>query len=159
MLTRPRNNIARIAGLLAITLALALSLTSLVACSADEPVAPVEEGPKLATPSAAVSGELDPGHPDNLPIWEGSTVVASALTGETVYELELTTTDPYDDVVYGIGKGLEDEGFTVEALDESPEVTIFMAVKGDLAALYTMAPSEDGSTVSIGVSAQLPSGE
>lgn len=159
MSTRANNRVARTAGALTIVFALTLSLLALAACAADEPVAPVEEGPKLAAASAEVVGELDPAHPDNLPVWEGSTVVSSALTGETVYELELTTSDLYDDVVYGIGKGLEDEGFTVEALDESPEVTIFMAVKGDLAALYTMAPSEDGAGVNIGVSAQLPSGE
>lgn len=159
MFTRLNLRGSRTAASLIVGVALAISMLVLMGCQAEEPAAPVEEGPKLASASAEVSGELDASHPKELPLWEGATVVSSALTGETVYELELNTTDPYDDVVYGVGKGLEGEGFTVEALDESPEVTILMSIKGDLGALYTIAPAEAGAGAVIGISVQLPAAE
>lgn len=156
MRTRATGRGAHLTSALFLVLLLSVALVAIAGCSKAEPVAPAEEGPKLASSSAKVTGELDPGHPEGLPLWEGATVASSVLISDAVYELSITTADAYDDVVYGVGSGLEGEGFTVEALDESPEVTILMAIKGDLAALYTIAPAETGAGTTIGISAQLP---
>lgn len=131
------------------------SVAVLAGCSSDNPsaTAPKDE-PKLASKSAAVEGTLDPGHPDELPLWAGATVVSSTLPGEGVYDLELSTTDAMEEVVYGVGEGLKAEGYTVEELEGSDVVTAFLATKGELAVIYTITPSDAGVTIS--VAAQLP---
>lgn len=130
----------------------------LVGCSAKEPAEqPEPPAPKVASSSAKVSGTLDPAHPADIPVWEGAKVVSSVLAGETIYDLELSTTDGIEDVKYGVGTGLEEEGFTVEKLDETDTSIALMAVKGDLAALYTVESTDAGTSIVISV--QLPSAE
>jgi len=94
----------------------------------------------VAAVGAAVEGTLAAGFPDTLPLWPGSAVATSKTTttsqGES-YSTILTTPDPYPDVLAGIGEGLKQAAWKVEALDAStPEQK--------MALLTVSSPDADG---------------
>ncbi|NTU71295.1 MAG: hypothetical protein HGB10_05705 [Coriobacteriia bacterium] len=92
--------------------------------SIDEKLAPeptqVTVEATVAAVGAPIDGTLKPGFPDTLPMWPGAKVAAGKTTktpqGKS-YSATLTTTDPYADVLAGVGEGLKRAGWTVEAMD------------------------------------------
>ena len=141
---------------LAIAATLTLTLLALSGCSyftADTPAAP--DPAQTVSAEAKVSGTLDPAHPAGLPVWDGAEVASSENLDGSVYELTMVTSNTYDEVVYGVGKGLEDAGFTVETLQESDESTIIMALSDDLSAVYTITTNGPTTPTSIAVSVDL----
>jgi len=76
----------------------------------------------VAAVGAAVDGTLTAGFPDTLPLWPGATVSKSKTTTTSqgsAYSAIMTTADPYADVLAGVGEGLKQAEWKVEALDAS----------------------------------------
>ena len=72
----------------------------------------------VAAVGASVEGTLTKGFPDTLPLWPGATVTKSKTTKTpqgTSYSAILTTPDPYADVLAGVGEGLKQADWKVEA--------------------------------------------
>jgi hypothetical protein len=65
---------------------------------------------------------MNAGFPDTLPMWPGAKVTKTKTTktpqGKS-YSATLTTVDPYADVLAGVGEGLKQGDWTVEAADVS----------------------------------------
>jgi|GEM_PF-1812178 len=84
------------------------------------------EGPKTARVGANVIGELSEGYPDVVPLWEGATVISSDRVMRTdfdVYDLTLTTSDDFDDVLNGYLTALQKGGFSIKQRDIGSEMT------------------------------------
>lgn len=152
-LTRSATATATAVALVVLAAALLLGASGCSYFTADTPAK--EAAPKLATAGATVSGDLGAAYPASLPIWEGAKVVSAQELGDNVYELTLTTTDAFDEVVYGVGKGLEAGGFTVETLDDSASSSMIMASSDSVSALYTITAGASGGETTIVISADL----
>jgi len=84
------------------------------------------EGPKIATVTATVVGDLVEGYPSAVPKWDGATVVSSDRTQQMdfdVYDLALITNDPFDVVLNGYLTGLQKEGFSMRQREISSVMT------------------------------------
>lgn len=81
-----------------------------------EPIVVTEEA-TAAVAAAPVAGELAEKTPSDLPLWPEATVVSSELNAGT-YTLELTTGDPYEDVLNGVAAGFERAGWAVTVEDD-----------------------------------------
>ena len=143
--------------------AIATLAVSVVGCA---PIAEsLRPSPKVIAVDAPVarvdvelSGEqLAPGRPPSLPLWPGSTVVASAETptpqGKS-WTATLVTTDDFDDVVAGLAAGLKDAGWTAEVSDASvsaQQMTLLSAAGSSADALFTVDRSAEASVTSIDV--------
>ena len=99
-------------------------------CSLINPVARINRvtiEATVAAPSATVKGQLAPGIPANLPLWPGATVEASKApkasktkgAATPAWTATLATSDPYIDVVNGVGVGFQKANWQVQALDMS----------------------------------------
>ena len=74
----------------------------------------------VAVVGAPVNGKLAERMPEGVALWPESTVVGSHLTKTpqgASWSVQLATNDPYDDVIKGMGVGLEKAGWTVQAQD------------------------------------------
>ena len=152
--TRTITRTVTAAAMVALAAALLLA-TSGCTYFASPGAATEKPAPKVATAGASVAGDLGSAYPASLPIWEGAKVVTSEELGNNVYELTLTTPDAFDEVVYGVGKGLEAAGFTVETLDDSAGTSMLMATSDTLSALYTITGGTSGADTTIAISADL----
>lgn len=113
-----------------------LSVVVLAATGCSQVSSVLTPGPKIvtieatvATPGAAVKGELPAGAPAGLPLWPGATVVDGSSSG-TSYELVISATEAFDDVVAGLAKGFSDAGWEVarDTLGGSGERTAVLTV-------------------------------
>ena len=82
----------------------------------------------VAAVGAPIDGTLTEGFPDTLPMWPGAKVTKSKTTKTpqgTSYSAILSTPDPYADVLAGVGEGLKQAGWDVEATDATtPEQSV-----------------------------------
>ena len=137
---------------LAAVVALVLSGCS-VKSSIDERLAPppttVTIEATVAAVGAPIDGTLTKGFPDTLPMWPGAKVTKSKATKTpqgTSYSAALTTPDPFDDVLAGVGTGLEEGDWKVEATDASTSeatVTILMISNDDADGIVTISQTPD----------------
>jgi hypothetical protein len=107
----------------AVVASLALSGCS-VKSSIDAQLAPkpttVTVEATIATVGAPIDGTLAEGFPSTVPMWPAGKVVKSKTTktpqGKS-YSVVLTTSDPFADVVAGVGEGLKQSKWKVAATD------------------------------------------
>ncbi len=98
----------------------------------------------VATVGASVEGTLTADFPETLPLWPGATVTKSQTTKTPQgpsYSAIMTTTDPYADVLAGVGEGFKRAEWKVEALDAStPEqqVTLLTLSNPDADGIVTV---------------------
>jgi len=99
----------------------------------------------VAAVGAPIDGTLNAGFPDTLPMWPGAKLIKSKTTktaqGKS-HSATLKTGDSYADVVAGVGKGLEDTGWTAETIDASSagqKVTIIMISNADDEGIVTVS--------------------
>jgi len=101
----------------------------------------------VAAVSAPIDGTLAQGFPDTVPMWPGARVAKSKTTKTpqgTSYSAIMTTADPYADVFAGVGAGLKQAGWKVEASDAgTPELpaSILMISNGDAEGIVTITQS------------------
>lgn len=140
---------------LIIAAAVMLSSAALAGCARinealePEPIVVTQEA-TAAVVAAPVEGALADGHPADLPMWPGASVVSSEFEDET-YTLEVMTTDSYDDVLNGVAAGFERAEWTIivdEQVDEAPRSAVFSVASGALEGLVTISEVES-STVGI----------
>lgn len=99
----------------------------------------------VAAVDASIDGTLTKGFPAELPMWPGAKVAKSKATKTpqgTSYSAAMTTWDPFDDVLAGVGEGLEQSEWTVEATDASTAeatVTILMISSSDADGIVTIS--------------------
>jgi hypothetical protein len=98
----------------------------------------------VAAVGASVEGTLTADFPDTLPLWPAATVTKSKTTKTpqgASYSAIMTTPDPYADVLAGVGEGLKQAEWKVEALDAStPEqqVTLLTVSNPDADGIVTV---------------------
>lgn len=86
----------------------------------------------VAAVGAPINGTLTKGFPDDLPMWPSAKVAKSMVTNTrqgASYSAILTTRDPFADVLAGVGEGLKQADWRVEATDASSaaqQVSILM---------------------------------
>jgi hypothetical protein len=105
----------------------------------------------VAAVSAPLEGSVTDGFPDSVPLWPGAKVTKSKKTKTpqgTSYSVSMTTVDPFDNVVAGVGEGLKQAGWTVEVTDAStPEqkASILMVTSPDADGIVTIAQATETS--------------
>jgi hypothetical protein len=135
----------------ALALALLGSGCSAMKSTIDAAFAPapkvVTQEATVAVASAVVSGTPVAGFPDTLPLWPGSALAKSTVTktpqGKS-YSASFTTSDPYGDVIAGMGVGLKNAGFTAAATDGSSgqlKASILMVSNDQLEGIITISKS------------------
>lgn len=139
--------IATVAVCLAV--ALAVSGCASVKKSLDDKLAPpptvVTQEATVAAVGASVVGTITADFAKNLPLWPGSRVVRTRTTKTAqgkAFSAQFTTTDPFADVVAGLGQGLTDGGWKVELTDaSSPDASasILMISNADDEGLVTVS--------------------
>ena len=99
----------------------------------------------VAAPSAQVSGTVSAGFPETLPLWPGSELVKKKTTrtpqGKS-YTASFQTTDPYADVLAGVGQGLKTAHFKVAVTDGSTgvvKVSILMISNSKVEGIVTIS--------------------
>ncbi len=103
----------------------------------------------IAVPGASVEGTITEGFPETVALWPGA-VVAKSKTTKTPqgasYSTVLNTPDPYDDVLAGVGEGLKQAAWKVEAIDASNEeqkVTLLTISNEDADGIVTVTSQPD----------------
>lgn len=103
----------------------------------------------VAVPAAPVDGQLHASTPADLPLWPGATVEESALE-EGSYSLSLLTDDEFEDVVNGVGVGLERKGWDTAAEDVvgdvGSRVELLTVRLGTVEGFITITEVGDGTT-------------
>jgi len=110
---------------------------------------PETDLPKTARVGAAVIGEMDEGYPEAVPKWEGATVVSSDHVMRTdfdVYDLTLSTPDPFDEVLNGYLTALQREGFSINQRDVGDIMTSVEASSTRYAATFVFFMTELNET-------------
>lgn len=134
---------------------LAAAAFSLTGCQsverslAPEPVVVTQEATAAAA-AAPVVGTLAENTPRELPLWPQSSVVSSEVDSGT-YSVELSTTDPYEDVLNGVAAGFERSGWSVVVEDEGDvglRTAVLTVTSDKYEGLVTISETES-STVSI----------
>lgn len=131
--------------------ALAFSITGcekLDSALAPEPTVVSEEA-TVAVPAAQVIGVIAEGAPDSLPLWPGARVEGSESTRGT-FTLVLTASEPFDEVVNGVGVGLQRAEWEVaeEATGEPGDrITVLTIARSGAAGFVTIAEGRAGTTI------------
>ena len=105
------------------------------------------EGPKVAAPTAPVSGSFSSLVPAELPVWpEAEVTSAEEADGESLL-LVLQTEDAYEDVVLGLGVGFERAGWQVAESGEEPNATLLDVSGSGYQGVVTISGSESGTSI------------
>lgn len=118
----------------------------------------VAEEPLVASTDADVSGELGSEIPADIPVWPEAKVISAEEIEGGSWLVVLETSEPYEDVVLGMGVGFERAGWevaeggeeeTLTMLDVSGSgyqgvVTVYSANAGT-SIEYLLMPAEDGA--------------
>lgn len=138
-------SLAAIAGALAFATA---GCEKLDAALAPEPTIITQEA-TVAVPAAQVIGVVAEGAPEGLPLWPGARVEGSEATRGT-FTLVLVASDTFEDVVNGVGVGLQRAGWEVaeEASGtEGERVTVLTVARAGASGFVTLAEGADGTTI------------
>ena len=99
----------------------------------------------VAAVGASVDGKVAKGFPSTLPMWPGAKLTASKTTktpqGKS-YSAMFKTSDPYADVLAGVGVGLKKAGFKVSATHASTDkmkVDILIVSNAKLEGIVTVS--------------------
>jgi len=139
------------AALLPVLVAAALALSLGAGCKRIEQA--ITPGPKIVTqeatvaaPAAPLTGELPEGTPPELPVWPGSTIVASEASDGTV-ALTLETTSPFKEVVAGTSVGFERAGWKVAEEAAEASATVLNVSGEGYDGFVTVTETESGATL------------
>jgi hypothetical protein len=107
---------------------------------------------KIGVPGAGVQGELRKGTPENLPLWEGASVLRSDVIKSDAgnsWSATLRTTDPYVDVMKGMVVGFQKAGWQVESQDTAStegSTTVLTVSSASDMGIVTITAQKDQST-------------
>jgi hypothetical protein len=128
------------------------AIVLLSGCSASEsvltPTPPVvTQEATVAAAGALVDGTLPEGTPSSLPLWPESKVLAGEADKQGAFSLVLQTSDPFSDVIAGMGAGLERAGWqAAESAEESATTVLDVSGEG-LEGLVTLTDADGAVTI------------
>lgn len=105
---------------------------------------------KVAGPGVAVRGDLPENVPSKLPLWPGAEVLEGS-SSEEAFEVVLSTPDGFDEVLAGLAKGFEEEGWEIveEPLGESGDrVTMLSVTASDSEGFITLTQDASQTVIS-----------